>query len=594
MIDVLKKRYGLKELHPQQREILEHLLDDGARQNLLYMAPVASGKTLPPLLKILEDKRKQPKRMTVWFMPTIALADDFIKRISKNGNYHKIMKAVEQINYVRFTGEKPTVKKVKKIEIAQKVDPDVLILSPESLADPAMLAWLLGSERNIGQIVLDEAHLFDEWGITFRRSYFLISWLIKTLRHNEKNAFKVIALSASLPKEKMTLVMRMLHFGSRDTLVSRGDVLPIGPVIRCRRPTKHEKMALLLSILRRNLRKTDQSGNPYKGVLFTPYIKEQGKQGERIWSVERMRETVVPKIRLKDDEWDEYTGKTNRTERRENLDDLHKKDGKIRLLLATSAFGFGVDVNELDFSVHVEMPEDLDRLYQEISRCSRKPLTGSADVFYDPHEVGNQAKRLAGTLNADTIRAYLGHMGIQNIRKGNKTLSLKKVLAKNDKIYNAERHAQMGADAYIDHALEVIIFLFRQGIIELRPLQPNNFPQKMSRLRRAFEKGKTADDKKLPYGGHEVVIPQVKLPISILRDVDWSELDSLVEKDKDLRRRRTGPLRKMGKNNVCHWALIAEHYNLGLVTVKKDGERRAVTACGKYCNVCLSGEKKNA
>lgn len=223
------------------------------------MAPAARGKTLAPLIATLENKRKKPKKMTLWFVPTIALAHDLMRRIDKNGNYRKLLPKVKNINYQCFTGEDVVDKANKKVLIAKTGDPDLLIVSPENLKDPAFLAWLLDKKRrNIGLIVLDEAHLFDEWGITFRRAYFIISWLIKTLRSNNDN-FKVLALSASLPEGKKQVITRMLHFAEDDTLVSRPKALYIGPKIVCHLANnRKEKARLLIKVLKSSLNKKNK------------------------------------------------------------------------------------------------------------------------------------------------------------------------------------------------------------------------------------------------------------------------------------------------------------------------------------------------
>lgn len=596
MVDLkeIKKQYKIKikKFHDQQADVLEHLLDDEAgKQNILYMAPTANGKTLPPLVKILEDKRKKPKRMTLWFMPTISLTDDFVKRIGDKGNYRKLTHDLRKINCVRFTGESPVDKANHKVKMARTGDPDVLVISPESLKDPAFMAWLLGSERNIGQIVLDEAHLFDEWGITFRRSYFIISWLIRTLRERNGDDFKVIALSASLPEEKRALVMRMLHFADVDTFISRSNALPIGPRITCHATRgKEEKKDLLLKILRRNLRKTDKHGSKFKGVLFSPYKIEKSKFGKLEWSVKSIKKDIIPLLKLKEDEYAIYTGggSISRGEKKRILDDLHKKKGKIRLLLATSAFGFGIDIKEVDFSIHVEMPEDIDRLYQEISRCSRKPMTGFADIFYSSHEVAAQTKKLAGTLRAGTIREYLEYLGIKRIRKGDKTLSIKNVLRKNNKTFKTPQGAQKSSDYYFDHALEAIIFLYRHGIIDLRPLQNNNFPGKMSTLEGSFERGKKAGYKKLRHGSQNVYLPFIKLPVRFVFNKTWLGIENLVNKDKKLRSHRTKDLTLMGKNQMCHWKRISNHYDMNL-----ERKGKIVENCN-HCNVCKERGKYNA
>lgn len=314
VLEDIKKRYHIRNFLEQQEEVLEHLLNEGGKSNILYMATAARGKTLPPLIATLENKRKKPKKMTLWFVPTIALAHDLMKRIEKKGNYGKIISGVHTLRSMRFTGETVEDKKRKKISIAKNGKPDLLIISPESLKDPAFLAWLITGGEDIGLIVVDEAHLFDEWGITFRRAYFIVSWLIRTLREQNK-LFKVIALSASLPQEKEDVVKKCLLFGEEDTFSSRPNTLRIGPKIVCHsHKNKSEKRRLLIRLFRKNIRRK-QNGLEKKGVIFSPY-KSEGYRGMKLeWSVENIRNTIIPILGLRNEEYEVYTGGTNPDER---------------------------------------------------------------------------------------------------------------------------------------------------------------------------------------------------------------------------------------------------------------------------------------
>jgi superfamily II DNA/RNA helicase len=290
-----------------------------------------------------------------------------------------------------------------------------------------------------------------------------------------------------------------------------------------------------------------------------------------------------PRLNLREDQVAFYTGDTDIEERERILEDLHKKRGKIRLLLATAAFGFGVDIGNLDFSVHAQVPDDLDRLYQEMSRCSREPMKGVAHVFYSPHEVAAATKRNMGTFRYETVRDYLEYLKIKKIKKKPRILNLKNVLKKSDKKFGNQHKAQMSANAFFDHAFEAIMFLFRHDLLELRPLRANHFPRKMSQLRAAFENGKVSGYRRIPYKGYKVVLPSVKFPVRITKNVTWPKIERLVNEDKVARGKRTERLKVIGRNSSCHWRTIAQHYGVPLRSVRRNGE--LVKACN-FCNVC--------
>ncbi len=161
-----------------------------------------------------------------------------------------------------------------------------------------------------------------------------------------------------------------------------------------------------------------------------------------------------------------------------------------------------------------------------------------------------------------------------------------KLRPRNKPPFKSEKKAQMSAEAYFDHAFEAIIFLYRHSIIDLRSLQKNNFPEKMSVLRNAFENGKRSGYRLIRHGRQDVYLPFMKLPIRIVENLSWPKIAELVKKDKDLRKNRTKKIRSMGKNHTCHWKLIANHYALKLKN-KKD---TIVENCN-YCNVCKARGK---
>jgi hypothetical protein len=125
------------------------------------------------------------------------------------------------------------------------------------------------------------------------------------------------------------------------------------------------------------------------------------------------------------------------------------------------------------------------------------------------------------------------------------------------------------------------MFLYRKNIIDLRPLRENNFPKKMYILRRAFENGRSGGYRKVPYKKYKVFLPSIKFPIRILKNMYWPEIKKLVNEDKYIRWKRTDIFKKMGRNNSCHWKLIANHYNIPMQNQK----HKIVTQCN-HCNVC--------
>jgi ATP-dependent helicase YprA (DUF1998 family) len=114
-LEEIKRRYHIRNFLEQQGEVLIHLLNEKGENNILYTAPAARGKTLPPLIATLENKRQKSEKVTLWFVPTIALAHDLLKRVDQKGHYTKVISGVGKLNCMCFTGETIEDKRKKKI-----------------------------------------------------------------------------------------------------------------------------------------------------------------------------------------------------------------------------------------------------------------------------------------------------------------------------------------------------------------------------------------------------------------------------------------------------------------------------------------------
>jgi superfamily II DNA/RNA helicase len=406
----------------------------------------------------------------------------------------------------------------------------------------------------------------------------MLSWLIQTLRaSNEK--IKVIALSASLPSDKEAVVKKLLCFEAKNTFISRAEALTVGPFLSIHktRGLKH-KEDQLVKIIKMRLR-----GQNKKGIIFSAYKKESIKGKTLEWSVPTIRQKIAPRIGLIENQVASYTGNTKPDDRRAILNDLHKKKGKIKLVLATSAFGFGVDVNNLGFSIHIQVPEDMDRFYQEISRCSREERSGYADIFYHSSEVGVQTRRNRGTLNSETIKKYILPLGFQT-KKINQQVEIDfaKILRnENNKLFSSQRLAQMSADSFFGHALEALIFLFRHDVIEVLPLERRSYRESISQLRSNFVSSDGKGSQKIKHGGQDVYLPGLLLPVKIKQKLSWKKIEDWVARDKKQRGSRAHKFIELASGNQCYWRVIASHYRSKLI----DKKGREISKCG-HCSHC--------
>jgi ATP-dependent DNA helicase RecQ len=315
----MREVFGLERLRPGQAEVIRSVLEG---RDTLAVMPTGAGKSLCFQLPALHLPGK-----TVIVSPLISLMKDQVDKLSEAGV------EAAQVNSALTVGERR-----ESLSRIERDESEFVFTTPERMADPAFLETLRGARIDL--VVVDEAHCISEWGHDFRPSYLALGAAVRTLGSPTVLALTATATPSVVEDVKKQLglpLMRVFNTGIyRDNL--RYEVVRV-----TNEREKREQLA-------RVMRETEGTG-----IVYCATVKAV--------------EALVELFRGSDLEVRAYHGKLPPSERRENQDLFMA--GGLKAMVATNAFGMGIDKPDIRFVVHYQMPGSLEAYYQESGRAGR-------------------------------------------------------------------------------------------------------------------------------------------------------------------------------------------------------------------------------
>ncbi|ASB49224.1 RecQ family ATP-dependent DNA helicase [Alkalitalea saponilacus] len=342
------RQYGGK---PLQEEAVKAAIQN---RSLLAVFPTGGGKSITfqvPALMSGENVRG----LTVIISPLQSLMKDQVDNLERAG----ITEAVT------INGLLDPIERAKSFERVENGSASMLYISPESLRSKTIEHLLLG--RNIVRFVIDEAHCFSAWGQDFRVDYLYIGDFIKSIQE-KKNLTDPIPVSCFTATAKQKVIEDIKSY-FREKLALKLELFTS--------PAAREN--LLYKVLPKE---TDEE--KYQAIRHLV----DGKNCPTIVYVSRTRLATKLAQRLSDDGYaaKAYHGKMDKQEKSENQDAFIR--GDLQIMVATSAFGMGVDKKDVGMVIHHDVSDSLENYVQEAGRAGRdEKITAECYILFSEEDL---------------------------------------------------------------------------------------------------------------------------------------------------------------------------------------------------------------
>ena len=336
--DTLKKYWGYDDFRPMQREIIESVMSG---RDTLALMPTGGGKSITYQLPTLAGDG-----LCIVVTPLIALMKDQVDRLRKRG-----IQAVAVHSGVA----------ARQIDIALDNcvygDVKFLYLAPERLASETFR--LRVQRMNVSLLAVDEAHCISQWGYDFRPSYLRIAELRRLIPNTP-----ILALTASATPMVAEDIMNHLRFDEPNIMRS--------------------------SFSRPNLSYAVRHVDDKNGQLMR-IINNVGGSGIIYVRLREAAEKVSAYLQENGVSASYYHGGLPHAERSIRQDEW--VSGKTRVMVATNAFGMGIDKADVRFVIHYSMCDSLESYYQEAGRAGRDGKRSYAVLLVAPDDDSRIRKR---------------------------------------------------------------------------------------------------------------------------------------------------------------------------------------------------------
>ncbi len=356
---VLQDVFGYGDFRGQQDAIVEHVIAGG---DALVLMPTGGGKSLcyqvPAVLR-----HRRGLGVTVVVSPLIALMHDQVGALDELG---------VSAAFLNSTLDGDEARQIERELLAGRLT--LLYAAPERILTPRFLAMLdsLHERGRLSLFAIDEAHCVSQWGHDFREEYLGLSVL-----HERYAGVPRLALTATADDHTRADIVQRLQLEAARVFVASFD----RPNIRYTIVEKDEPKQQLLRFLR----------DEHDGDAGIVYCQSRKKVEETAAWLVAEGITALP-----------YHAGLDAELRRRHQDRFLREDGLV--MVATIAFGMGIDKPDVRFVAHLDLPKNIEGYYQETGRAGRDGQPADAWMTYGLADVVNQRRMIDESTAGDEFK----------------------------------------------------------------------------------------------------------------------------------------------------------------------------------------------